>query len=211
MNEKILQAIKQARDTKKRNFKQTFALAINLRNLDLKKPENKIKAEIALPHGLGKIAKIGIIADVLIGQAKDLDNVILIRKDELDDYGRNKKLVKKLANECRCFVAESTLMPLIGKNLGQILAPRNMMPRPIPQNANLKQAVENSRSLIRVALKDSPVINTPVGTEDMADEKIAENMEKIITTVIELLPKGKENIKNFAVKLTMGKAVKFEM
>ena len=184
MNEKILQAIKQARDTKKRNFKQTFALAINLRNLDLKKPENKIKAEIALPHGLGKIAKIGIIADVLIGQAKDLDNVILIRKDELDDYGRNKKLVKKLANECRCFVAESTLMPLIGKNLGQILAPRNMMPRPIPQNANLKQAVENSRSLIRVALKDSPVINTPVGTEDMADEKIAENMEKIITTVI---------------------------
>ena len=211
MNEKILQAIKQARDTKKRNFKQTFALAINLRNLDLKKPENKIKAEIALPHGLGKIAKIGIIADVLIGQAKDLDNVILIRKDELDDYGRNKKLVKKLANECRCFVAESTLMPLIGKNLGQILAPRNMMPRPIPQNANLKQAVENSRSLIRVALKDSPVINTPVGTEDMADEKVAENMEKIITTVIELLPKGKENIKNFAVKLTMGKAVKFEM
>lgn len=209
-NEKVLEAIKKAREAKKRNFKQTFDLVINLKGMDMKKPENKIKTEISLPHGFGKGKKIGIIADVLIPKIKNLDNVVLIRKDELEDLGKNKSAVKALAKQCHGFIAEAPLMPLVGKNLGQILAVRNLMPTPIPPTlADVKPILEKRMNIIKIALKDSPVIHCAVGTEDMDDNKIAENVESVINSVMGTLPDAKENIKGYYLKLTMGKPIKF--
>lgn len=208
----ILEVVKKARESPRRNFKQMFDLAINLKNLDLKKPENKIKTEVNLPHGLGKLSKICVIADSLLPQAKKIENIVLIQKSELERLGKNKKAAKKIANECNYFVAEAPLMPSVGKNLGQVLAVRNKMPKPIPPTVpNLKDIVEKSSKIIRVALKDSPVIHCPVGNEDLDDQKVTENIEAVINSVSSSLPKGKEQIKNCCVKLTMGKPVKFKV
>jgi large subunit ribosomal protein L1 len=212
MNEKILEIVKKVREAKKRNFKQTFDLAINLKGLDLKKSENKIKSEITLPHGLGKAAKIGLIVDMLIPKAKELENIVLIKKDEVEELGRNKKLAKKFAKECKSFVAEAPLMPLVGKFLGQVLAVRNKMPTPIPPTLqDLKPVIQKRLNIVKIALKDSPVIHLPVGSEEMKDEHIAENIETTINSVTGILPKGRDNIKNFYLKLTMGKGVKFNL
>ena len=109
------------------------------------------------------------------------------------------------------FVTEAPLMPLIGKHLGQVLAVRNKMPRPIPTTGNISAVAETVSKTIRIALKDSPTIHCMLGTEDMEDNKIAENAESIINVVLSTLPKGKEQIKDYAVKLTMGKVVKFTL
>jgi ribosomal protein L1 len=45
----------------------------------------------------------------------------------------------------------------------------------------------------------------------MKDEHIAENIETTINSVTGILPKGRDNIKNFYLKLTMGKGVKFNL
>jgi len=209
--EKILEAIKKARDTKKRNFKQSFVLTINLKNIDLKKPENRIKTEIKLSNILEKESKIGVFADMLLPQAKSLENVIVIRKDQIESYAKNKKAAKKLAEQCFSFLAEAPLMPLIGKSLGQVLAPKNQMPVPIPPTADLKSIIEQRKNVIKIQLKESPTIHLRVGTEDMDDEKIAENIDSVIKVVLSSLPKGKESIKNYIVKLTMGKPIKFTM
>jgi len=206
--QKVIDAIKKARDTNKRNFKQTFDLAINLKNIDLKNPENKIKAEIKLPHAFNDY-KIGIVADNLLPQAKDLENVLIIRKEQIEVYGKNKKEAKKLARSCDYFLAEAPLMPIIGKFLGPILAPKNLMPTPIsPTTQNLKSIVDQKMNVIKIQLKDSPTIHLAVGKEDMKDEEVAENIDFAIKTVLTNLPKGREQIKNFIIKLTMGKPVK---
>lgn len=206
--QKVIDAIKKARDTNKRNFKQTFDLAINLKSIDLKNPENKIKTEIKLPHAFNDY-KIGIVAENLLPQAKDLENVIIIRKEQIEAYGKNKKEAKKLARSCDYFLAEAPLMPLIGKFLGPILAPKNLMPTPIPPTTqNLKSIVDQKRNTIKIQLKDSPTIHLAVGKEDMKDEEIAENIDFAIKAVLSNLPKGREQIKNFIIKLTMGKPVK---
>jgi large subunit ribosomal protein L1 len=205
MSKEILEAIKKARNTK-RNFNQTFDLIINLKNIDLKKPENRVKTEVFLPHG--KPNKIGFIADTLATEASKLENVEVIKKNQLESLGRNKKLAKKLANDCYFFIAEAPLMPLIGKNLGPILAPRNKMPKPIPPTANPKPIVEKISKTIRVVVKTSPVVQCPVGSEDIDDEKIEENIELIIKAVESNLPRGKEQIKSYCIKTTMGKPVK---
>ena len=208
---KIIEAIKKAREGNKRNFKQSFDLAINLKNIDLKKPENKIKTEIKMPHGIGKETNIGVIVDSLFNQSQDIPNLIVLKKENLEAYGKNKKEAKKLARQCKYLLAEASLMPLVGRFLGPILAPKNLMPMPIPANANLKAMIEEKRNVLKIHLKDSPTIHIVVGTEDIEDEKIAENIDAIIKNVMSKLPKGKDQIKNYVVKLTMGKPVKFKL
>jgi large subunit ribosomal protein L1 len=208
---KILDAIKKARETDKRNFKQSFDLAINLKNIDMKKPESKIKTEVKLPNGIGKEWKTGVIVDSMYSQAKDLKNIIVIKKDMLENYGKNKKEAKKITKQCRYFLAEMPLMPMVGKILGPILAPKNLMPNPIPVNANLAAVVDEKTNVLKIQLKDSPTIHVPIGNEDMEDAKIAENADLIIKNVISKLPKGREQIKNYVIKLTMGKPAKFKL
>ena len=49
----INEAITKARQaSKKRRFEQTFELAINLRELDMKRPENRINLRVQLPNGI---------------------------------------------------------------------------------------------------------------------------------------------------------------
>jgi large subunit ribosomal protein L1 len=211
MEEKILEAVKKARDTDKRNFKQGFDLAINLKNIDLKKPENRVKTELSLPNNTGRKSKVCVIVDVLIPQSNDLENVIVIKKNDLEKLGKDKKAARKIAKQCSYFIAEAPLMPLVGKNLGPILAPRNLMPLPISPTADLKSNVESRKNIMKIQLKASPAIHLGVGSEDMEDEKIAENIDAVIKAVVNILPKKKEQVKNYVVKLTMGKPVKFKL
>ena len=85
----LLDAIKESRN-KKANFKQTFDIIINLRNVDLKRPENRIKLDVNLPKGLGKPIKSVIIADILLPYTKDLENVIVIKRGDLENYDKKK-------------------------------------------------------------------------------------------------------------------------
>ena len=212
MSEKTLAAIKKAREGAKRNFKQSFDLSINLKNVDLKRPENKVKTEVTLPHPVGKAANVGIFADTLIPKAKDIPGLFLIRKDQIDSYAQNKKAAKALANSCVAFVAEAPLMPQVAKVLGPFLAVRNKMPKPIPPTIpDLKPVVERSKNSVRLVLKDSPVVNCRIGLEEMKDDQVSENIEAAIAAVAAALPKGKEQIRNAYIKLTMGKPAKIEM
>lgn len=199
-------AVKESRNTE-RNFKQTFDLIINLKNVDLKKPENRIKTTVSLPKNLGKTAIICIIADALIPHTKDLENVIIIKKDELDRL--NKQKVKRIASTAKAFIAEAPLMPLVGKHLGQVLAPRNKMPKPIPSTlTNLKPLINKLSNEIDIALKTSPVVQCPLGVEAMSDEDIAANAEAVISAVTTALPRGKQQIRSVLIKTTMGKPIK---
>jgi len=55
MKQEILEAVKKAKEeSKPRNFTQSIDVVINIKDLDVKKPENRFEEEISLPHGRGK-------------------------------------------------------------------------------------------------------------------------------------------------------------
>ncbi|MEM4765993.1 MAG: 50S ribosomal protein L1, partial [Nitrososphaerota archaeon] len=64
LEEPLVKAMEKARQAgKPRNFKQSIELIVNLQDIDLKKPENRIYEVVELPHGRGgKPAKICLIA-----------------------------------------------------------------------------------------------------------------------------------------------------
>ena len=202
----ILEAIKKAREvSKKRNFEQTFDLIVNLKSIDLKKPENRINEIVELPYGTGREVKVVIISD----EIKNLDGAEIISSKEIEELAKNKRLAKKIAKDTDFFVADPKLMPIVAKNLGKFLAPRGKTPRPIV--GDVKRMVESLKKSVRIRIKDNPAIQCAVGIESMKDEEIEANVIKILKFLEEKLPKGKANIKNVIIKLTMGKPIKMEV
>ncbi|MEM2145622.1 MAG: 50S ribosomal protein L1 [Candidatus Jordarchaeaceae archaeon] len=210
-NKKLLEAIKKAKqNSKKRNFVQSIELAVNMKDIDLKKPENRLNVELTLPNEIGKEPKICVIAagDLAV-KAKDA-GVFVIDKDELGEIARNKKNVKKLAQEYDFFVARADIMPQVGKTLGSVLGPRGKMPKPVPPNADIKTVLEQYKKSARIRMRENPVIHLRVGNEQMDEKKIADNVQSVINFLEGKFEKGSRNIKSVYIKTTMGPAIKVE-
>ena len=207
----VLTKVKEAREkAKQRKFSQSWDLSINLKGMDLKKPENRLNLEFQLPEGRGKEVKVAVIADSMAPAAKDIANLV-IRKEEIDRLSKDPKSLKRIVEENDWFFGEISLMPLIGKTLGQVLGPKGKMPKPLPPNANLKAFAEAAKKSVRIKLATTPVIHVPMGSDKMTDDQIANNINSLINFVKEKLPKGKNNIKSAYIKLTMGPAIKLPL
>src|ERR671922_57101 len=128
--------------------------------------------------------------------------------EDLDRIGREKKEAKRLGREYDFFVAEAPLMPLVGKVLGQALGPRGKMPTPIPPTAPIDDIIKRQRRNVRLKMKDQPVIQVKVGTEDMPDDVLVQNIQTVISRLESKLEKGQKNISAVSVKTTMGPLVK---
>ncbi len=206
---KIEDAIKQALDrSKKRKFIQTVELVVNLQNIDLKRPENRINIEVVLPNSPKKQRKVCIIAEgELAYKAKEMGLKVVTKKD-IEELAKNKRAAKKLAKNYDFFIAQADLMPLVGRYLGKFLGPRGKMPKPVPVTANLKPIVERANKTVKIRLKENPVIHLPVGSENMEISKIAENVKTVLETIESKLEKGKSQIADVYIKTTMGPAVK---
>lgn len=205
-----VEAVKQALSSKpKRNFVESVDLAINLKNIDLSQPKNRVDEDIILPSGLGKSVKIAVFAkgDVAVNAEKAGADYVFT-PDEIDKLGADKPRAKKLAGEVNFFIAETAYMPSIGKKLGQVLGPRGKMPTPLTPQADVTTLITRQKKSIKVRSKDRMTFHTTIGTEQMTPEDIAENIDAIVKRLESKLEKGKFNIGAIYVKTTMGPAVK---
>jgi large subunit ribosomal protein L1 len=202
-------AVKKALEhSPKRNFVQTVDLSINLKDVDMSIPKNRIQEDIILPHGRGKPIKVCVFGSgEMVMKAKDVaDRVVSV--EELGTIADDKKQAKKMANEFEYFIAEAPLMPTIGKRLGIVLGPRGKMPKPIPPGADPKPMIDNLRKSVSVRSRDRLTFHTAVGTTDMTPEDIADNIELVVKRLGMKLEKGTMNIRSAFVKTTMGPSEK---
>lgn len=207
---KLLEVVKKARNVKKK-FKQKFDLVVNLRNLNLKKPEENVNSFLTLPYYPGKkIKTCALIADELSTKAKAVCDEV-IHKNDFDKY-KDKKAIKKFAKKCDYVIAQANLMVDIAKVFGKVLGPMGKMPNPksgcvVPPTAELKPLVEKLNKTARLQTKNELIIKVLVGNEDMKDEEIVENILFLYNQLLHLLPQEKNNVRNVFLKLTMGKPV----
>lgn len=211
-NEKIVEAVREAiKNSKERKFLESVEIAINLKDVDLKDPKKRINLEIVLPHGRGKDVKIGVFASGETAlKAKNSADIVIL-PEEIDKIAEDKKKVKKLANSVDFFLAETPLMPIVGKKLGQILGPRGKMPKPIPSGADPTPTINLLKRSVVARSRDKKTFHVPVGSKNMEVEKIAENIEEVLKNVASKLERGFGNIESVYVKTTMGPAVKIDL
>ena len=206
----IVKAVQKALDedhNKKRNFTQTVDLAINLKDVDMNEPSNRIDEEIHLPAGRGEDAKVGVFGSGEMAlKAKDVADGVF-SPDEIEEIAGDVTQAKEMAESYDFFIAAAPLMPAIGKHLGRFLGPRGKMPTPVPPTADIATEVERLRHTSRVRSKSATTFHCRIGLETMAPEDIADNIGTILKILEEKLERGRNNIDSIYVKTTMGKPV----
>ncbi len=211
---KFLEALKKAKQgSKKRNFKQKVDLIFNLKDLNLKKPEQQVEFFVKLHYSKGRESKIcALVGPELATKAKSAcNNVILV--DDFQKYAGDKKLSKKLCNDYDFFIAQANIMAKVAAAFGRILGPMGKMPNPkagcvVTDKTDLNALCENLKKTVKISAKTSLIIQLIVGNEEMKDEEIADNAYNIYEQLIHHLPNEKNNIKSIFLKLTMGKPIK---
>ena len=198
-------AIEQAPE---RKFRESVDITINLKNIDMTQPKNRIDATILLPESPGtkKIAVLG--KGDITTQAKEAGADIIIGPEEIERLGGAPREARQVACDYDFFLAETAVMPLVGRWLGPRLGPRGKMPMPIPPGQDIRPIVERLRGSIRIRTKDKLTFSAKIGTTEMTPEQIAENINTVLKRVEADLEQGSQNLRSVFVKTTMGPAVR---
>lgn len=204
----LTEMIKEAKGgNKKRKFKQSLELIMIFKDIDVKKGFS-INETVQLPK-TSSPASVCVMASGDMGlKAKNAKADKVIDNDELSQLSTDKRQSRKLINSYDFFLADTKLMPVVGKTLGQLLGPRGKMPTPVPFNASIESFMDRFRSSIRVKVKNSLSTSCKIGDETMADSDLAANASAVINAVEKKLPSGDKNVKRILIKTTMGKIIK---
>jgi len=207
----LVEVIKKAKESDKtRKFQQSIELILVFKDIDVKKGF-AINETIQLPKKMSKSASVCIIAAGDLGiKAKNAKADRVMNEAELVQLGKNKRESRKVINKYDFFLADTKLMPTVGKVLGQLLGPRGKMPTPIPFNAPVEALLERFRTSVGVKVKGSLSLSCKIGEESMEDADLAANASAVAATIEKKLPNGDKNIRRIMIKTTMGKAIRLE-
>ncbi|MBD3207464.1 50S ribosomal protein L1 [Candidatus Bathyarchaeota archaeon] len=207
--EEIIEAVEKARENSpSRNFEQSFDLAVNLRELDLNRPDERVQTRVQLPNGIGTRKVMVFASGDLALRARRAGADDVIEPAELDQLADNRKEAKDRFKDYDTFVAEAPMMPTVGRVAGPILGPKGKMPTPVPPQAPIDDIIERERRVVVLRSRDRPYVHCIVGKESMSDDEVAQNVEAVVNALTRELKRGMGNIKNIYLKLTMGDSVK---
>jgi len=208
MSLNLAELVKKAKEaTKKRKFTQSIELIINFKDIDVKKGF-AINEVVQLPKTSSPATVCVIATGDMSQKAKAAKADAVIGNDELTKFESNKRESRKFINKYDFFLADTQIMPTVGKALGQLLGPRGKMPTPVPFNAPIDAFLSRFRTSIKVRTRASLSVSCKIGDESMEDTDLAINAHSVISAIEKKLPNGEKNIKKILVKTTMGKPVK---
>jgi len=152
--------------------------------VDPKKADQAIRGTVTLPHGTGKTKRVLVLCTP--------DKEAEARAAGADFVGLDEFVAKIEGGwtDVDVVVATPSVMPKIGK-LGKILGPRNLMPN--PKTGTVTNDVANAVNEVKggkIAFKidKAGIIHASVGRISFAPEKLAENAQELINTLVRMKP-----------------------
>ena len=205
---KTIETVSKVLESRNRKFVESVEIAINLKDVDLSNPKNRINEEILLPKGRGRDVRIGVFGSgEFAAKAKESADTV-ISPEELETLAGDKAKARKLVNHHDFFVAEAPLMVTIGKKLGTALGPKGKMPRPLPPQADPAPVLATMINTVRIRSNDRRTFHVAVGSREMTPEDISANIDVILKRVSSKLERGMNNISSVYLKTTMGPSVR---
>lgn len=210
---------KDGKPDKIRKFDETLDLIINLRDVDIRNPNNKIAQELLLPNPIHN-QKLNICfiteGDQLI-EVKEKGYEVC-DPDFLSDLDKkDNKVKKKFVRKYDSFVCRADLMRNVAKVLGRPLGQSGKMPLPQPKGygivkptENVDKIIDNYKKRITVATKKAPMIQTIFGKKSMDVKQNFENLKSLMNFIEGKLPNGQGNVKSIYIKTSMGKPIKVQ-
>ena len=203
---------------KVRKFDESIDLIINIKDVNLNDPKNRIDKEIILSNEISVEDKpnICVIAsDEILLAAKKLGVDTLDSEGLVNLNREEKKTKKKFAKKYDFFVVEDKMMRDVARYLARFLGPVGKMPKPFPTGygiisspEDLNVAYERYKKVIRIQMKKQPIIFAKIGKKSLDKEKLYENMKTVVNFIAEQMPHKFNNFKSMYLKSTMGRPVK---
>ncbi|PIN73241.1 hypothetical protein COV20_03350 [Candidatus Woesearchaeota archaeon CG10_big_fil_rev_8_21_14_0_10_45_16] len=207
--QQVKKALEELNKQPKKKFTQSYDLVINLKNIVIK--QNPVDFFATLQHPKGKPIKTACFVDQQLADQAQQNCDLVIKEADFSKY-QDKKALKKLAKEYDYFIAQATLMPKVAAAFGKVLGMHGKMPNPklgcvVPPNATLEPLVDKLRRTVRLSAKKGLNLQCMVGKEDQPQDDVIDNVLAVYQATVKQLPSESQNIRNVALKLTMGKPV----
>jgi len=183
------------------NFDASVDMAIRL-GVDPKQANQMVRGVVTLPHGTGKDLKV-------------LALVTPDKEAEANEAGANfvglDEYIEKIKGgwvDIDVIITMPSVMGKIGA-LGRVLGPRGLMPNPksgTVSNDVGKAVTDVKKGKIDFKVDKTGIVHTSIGKTSFDAEKLAENSEELIQTIVKMKPSGSKGtyIKSISISSTMG-------
>jgi len=188
-------------------FDETVDAAVRL-GVNPAHADQMVRGSVVLPNGLGKTVRVLVFAK---GDKE---------KEALDagaDMVGNDEIIEKIKGGWMEFdrvIATPDMMGSVGK-IAKILGPRGLMPNPKVGTVtfDIANAVKELKAgKVEFRVDKAGIVHSPVGKVSFGAEKLYENVNALLETIIKLKPASSKGtyIKSIALSSTMGAGVKID-
>lgn len=204
----ITEAVDLLKQAAKANFDETVEVAFRL-GVNPKNADEQIRGALVLPHGTGRTQTILVFA-----QGEKVKEA----EEAGADYIGNEEIIEKINDGWLDFdvvIATPDMMAEVGK-LGRILGPKGLMPNPKTGTVtfDVAKAVSDVKAgQVEYRVDNAANLHAPIGKVSFDNEKIVENFEALIDTIVRVKPAASRGtyIRNVVITSTMGPGIKVDV
>ena len=189
------------------NFDSSIDLAVRL-GVDPRKADQNVRGIVTLPNGTGKDVKV--LALVTPDKEKEATEAGADFVG-LDEYLQK---IKDGWTNVDVIITMPSVMGKLGP-LGRILCPRGLMPNPKTGTVTMdiaKAVTEIKGGKIDFKVDKTGIIHASVGKVSFTADKIKDNANELINTIVKLKPSGAKGvyIKSISMSSTMSPGIAIE-
>ena len=188
-------------------FDETVDAAVRL-GVNPAHADQMVRGSVVLPNGLGKTVRVLVFAK---GDKE---------KEALEagaDLVGNEEIIEKIKGgwlEFDRVIATPDMMGSVGK-IAKILGPRGLMPNPKVGTVTFEIAnavKELKAGKVEFRVEKAGIVHSPVGKMSFGAEKLRENINALLETIIKLKPASSKGtyIRSISISSTMGAGVKID-
>lgn len=186
-------------------FDQSVEIAMRL-GVDHAQADQIVRGSIVLPHGIGKVQRV-----VVFAKGPQADAARQAGADEVGDDDLAKRILGGWTDFDVC-IAAPDMMKLVGP-LGRVLGPRGLMPSPRAGTVTsevAKTVEEYKAGKVEFRNDKGGNVHAIVGKLSFDSDKLVENVQAFINTVVAMKPSAVKGVyvKGVHLSATMSPSVK---
>ena len=202
-----IEAARIVKENSSEKFDASIDVSVKL-GVDPRQANQMVRGVVALPHGTGKELKV--LALVTADKEEEAKNSGADYVG-LDDYIEK---IKGGWTEIDVIITMPSVMGKIG-SLGRVLGPRGLMPNPKSGTVTLDigKAIEDiKKGKIDFKVDKFGIIHASVGKVSFDVEKISENTDELLQTIMKLKPSSSKGtyVQSISISSTMGVGVQID-
>jgi len=202
---KLIEAIKVLKENSKVKFTESLDCAIRL-GVDPRHADQMVRGTVSLPNGTGKEVKVLVVAKGAKAEEATAAGA---------DFAGFEEYLEKIKNgwaDVDVVIATPDVMGELGK-LGKILGPKGLMPNPKSGTVTMdvaKAVKEVKAGKIEFRVEKTGIVHTSLGKLSFEPEKLVENANAFLSTIIKLKPSSAKGtyVKSVFLSSTMGPGLK---